>query len=139
MQSSEQSNFLRAEAELLLEQSRKAKAEKIKDLGEPIQLSGAALDIQVRGNFAWIAENTSVARKIDLEVESISCSLPSSLSSRHSQTGKAVQVFRGHTAPVTALAFYDKVHGSRDEKLLITGSWDKVPSPPQLMRHTLTP
>ncbi|KAI0080613.1 WD40 repeat-like protein [Panus rudis PR-1116 ss-1] len=100
-------NFLRAEAELALDAARKAKAERTKHLGEPIQLAGVALDIQVRGNHAWIAENTSLVKKISLE------------------TGKTLQVFRGHSAPVTVLAFYDKVPGSGDGGILITGSWDK--------------
>ncbi|CAL1704299.1 unnamed protein product [Somion occarium] len=98
----------RAEAELVLEEARRAKAEKTKDLGSPIKLSGLALAIQVRGNHAWIAENTSVIRKIDLE------------------TGKTLQVFRGHTAPATSLAFYEKVPGSGDDGILISGSWDKT-------------
>jgi hypothetical protein len=44
------------------------KAEKIKDLGDPIQLAGVALDLHIRDGFAWVAENTAVIRKIDLEV-----------------------------------------------------------------------
>ncbi|KAL4250418.1 WD40-repeat-containing domain superfamily protein [Abortiporus biennis] len=103
----EKASFLRAEAELILQEERKVKAKKIKDLGSPIKLAGIALSIQVRGNYAWVAENTAVARKIDLE------------------TGKTVQIFRGHTAPVTSLAFIDKVAGSGDGNILITGSWDK--------------
>lgn len=44
------------------------KSEKIKSLGSPIQLSGIALAIRLRNGNAWIAENTAIARKIDLEV-----------------------------------------------------------------------
>ena len=44
----------------------------------------------------------------------------------HMQTGRTLQIYRGHTAPVTCLAFYDKTPHSGDEKLLITGSWDKA-------------
>ncbi len=104
------------------------KSERIKDLGSPIQLPGVALDIHIRGKFAWIAENTAVVRKVDLEV-----AFPFNVPHFHSlkvtnwdQTSKTVQLFRGHTAPTTAIAFYDKVPGSGDEGLLISGSWDKV-------------
>lgn len=48
-------------------QARRQKAEKTKTLGQPIQLIGKALDIHIEGNEAWIAENTHVAKKIDLE------------------------------------------------------------------------
>ena len=49
-------------------QSRKEKAERTKTLGEPIELSGKALAIEVRDGVAWIGENTNVIRKLDLEV-----------------------------------------------------------------------
>ncbi|KAF7796869.1 hypothetical protein EIP86_008054 [Pleurotus ostreatoroseus] len=101
-------HFLRSEAELILDQTRKAKAERTKDLGSPIQLAGVALDLHIRGDIAWIAENDAVIRKLNLE------------------TGKTLRLFKGHTAPVTTIAFYDKVKGSGDEKLLISGSWDKT-------------
>nr|GAT51090.1 argonaute-like protein [Mycena chlorophos] len=81
-------------------QARRQKSLRNKDLGEPIQLTGKALALQVHHGFGWIAENTTVARKIDLE------------------TGKTLQLYKGHTGPVTSLAFY--------ESLLITGSWDKT-------------
>ncbi|KAH7914671.1 WD40-repeat-containing domain protein [Hygrophoropsis aurantiaca] len=101
------SNLLRAQSELVLTEARRQKAERTKNLGSPIELSGKALDIQIQGNYAWISENAHVARKIDLE------------------TGKTLQIFRGHTAPVTCLAFCDRVHQSNDNAFLITGSWDK--------------
>ncbi|KAI0064690.1 WD40 repeat-like protein [Artomyces pyxidatus] len=99
-------NFLRAEAELILDKARKEKAEKNKYLGDPITLSGVPIDIKVRGRYAWIAENAHQARKIDLE------------------TGKTTQIYRGHTGPVTCLAFCDRILGSGDQKILLTGSWD---------------
>ncbi|KAF9001932.1 WD40 repeat-like protein [Cyathus striatus] len=101
-------NFLVAEAELALNKARKAKAERTKSLGDPIQLPGKALAISVRGNEAWIAENTSVVRRLDLD------------------SGKTLQLFKGHTGPVTSLAFCDKISGSGDGKILITGSWDQT-------------
>ncbi|KAI1796015.1 WD40 repeat-like protein [Ganoderma leucocontextum] len=108
MQPADKSNLFRSEAELRLEQSRKDKAQRIKDLGSPIEIAGKALAIEVRENVAWIAENTTVVRKLDLE------------------TGKTLQLFKGHTAPVTSLAFVDRVPGSGKGDLLVTGSWDKT-------------
>ncbi|OSD01656.1 WD40 repeat-like protein [Trametes coccinea BRFM310] len=108
MQPADKSNLLRSEAELLLEKARKDKAERTKDLGSPIEITGKALAIEVRGNVAWIAENTTVVRKLDLE------------------TGKTLQLFKGHTAPVTCLAFVDREPGSGKGDLLVTGSWDQT-------------
>ncbi|KAJ7632221.1 WD40 repeat-like protein [Roridomyces roridus] len=81
--------------------ARKQKAERTKDLGEPVQLSGKALAIQIHKGYVWVADNTHVARKVDLE------------------SGNTLQLYRGHTGPVTTLAFCD-------EDILITGSWDKT-------------
>ncbi|KIM87594.1 hypothetical protein PILCRDRAFT_284328 [Piloderma croceum F 1598] len=109
MKTSDHSNhILRAEAELVITDARRQKSERTKFLGSPIQLPGIALAIQIRGGDAWIAENTTVTRKIDIE------------------TGKTLQIYRGHTGPVTCLSFCDKVLGSGDNKILITGSWDKT-------------
>ncbi|KAG5645892.1 hypothetical protein DXG03_005039 [Asterophora parasitica] len=105
---SNSSNFLIAEAQLVLDEARRQKSERIKTLGSPIQLSGKALSIQVRGNYAWVAENTAVARKLDLE------------------SGKTTQLYKGHMGPVTTLAFCDKVPRSGDERILITGAWDQT-------------
>ncbi|KAI0273810.1 WD40 repeat-like protein [Gloeopeniophorella convolvens] len=98
--------FLRSEAELKIGLARKEKAERLKDVGDPISLPGVPIDLKVRGNYAWVASSTHTVRKIDLE------------------TGKTVQVYKGHTGPVTSLAFCDRVPGSGDDKLLITGAWD---------------
>nr|ANC28034.1 WD-repeat protein [Polyporus umbellatus] len=108
MQPADKSNLLRSEAELKLEQARKDKAERIKELGSPIEIPGIALAIEVRDSIAWIAENTTVIRKLDL------------------LTGKTLQLFRGHTAPVTSLTFVDRLPGSGQADLLVTGSWDKT-------------
>ncbi|KAI0306771.1 WD40-repeat-containing domain protein [Multifurca ochricompacta] len=102
-------NLFRSEAELKIDLARKQKAEKYKDIGDPISLPGVPLDIKVRGNYVWVAESTHITRKIDL------------------QTGKTVQLYKGHSGPVTSLAFCgDKKYGSGDENILITGSWDKT-------------
>ncbi len=82
-------NFLVAEAQLVLDQvrfkfmnlliedssqsrpskqARKEKAERVKTLGEPVELPGKALAIEIHDGIAWVGENTTVVRKLDLEV-----------------------------------------------------------------------
>ncbi|KAL4065362.1 WD40-repeat-containing domain protein [Scleroderma citrinum] len=100
--------LLRAESELVITEARRQKAERTKSLGSPIELAGKAIDILIEGNAAWIAENTHVAKKIDLE------------------TGNVLQIYRGHTAPVTCLAFYKDDQDTRGTRMLLTGSWDKT-------------
>lgn len=52
---------------------------------------------------------------------------PTSAVTEHQfQTGNTLHLFKGHTAPVTSLAFVDRVPGSGKGDLLLTGSWDKV-------------
>jgi hypothetical protein len=51
-----------------LPQARKEKAEKNKDVGEPIELRGVPIGFQVDGDFAWTAESGHVVRKLDLRV-----------------------------------------------------------------------
>ncbi|KAH6918761.1 WD40-repeat-containing domain protein [Coprinopsis sp. MPI-PUGE-AT-0042] len=103
MDSSSSANYLVAEAQLLAEKARSEKARRLKDVGNPIQLPGKALDIKIQGNYAWIAENTATVKKLDLE------------------SGKTVQLYKGHTGPVTSIAFY-----SRDkQRILVSGSWDR--------------
>jgi len=48
--------------------ARQEKEGKIADLGSPIKLKGQALDMVVRGNSLWIAENTGSVLVIDLIV-----------------------------------------------------------------------
>ncbi|KAG7086656.1 hypothetical protein E1B28_002595 [Marasmius oreades] len=104
------SKFLISESELIIGQARKHKAEELKTIGEPLQLSGKALAIEVVGNSVWIGDNTTAARKIDLE-------------SRHT-----LQIYRGHRGPVSALALFKTVpsDGSEPRQILITGSWDQT-------------
>ncbi|KAF9239668.1 WD40-repeat-containing domain protein [Melanogaster broomeanus] len=103
----DESVLLRSEAELAINEARRLKSERTRTLGSPIQLAGKALDIKIEGNSAWIAENTHVAKKIDLE------------------TGSTLQIYRGHTAPVTCLALFENGRNTNSRRVLITGSWDK--------------
>ena len=83
----DKSSFLRAESELILDlvsrhctrtvgftiklespKARQEKEKKIVGLGSPIKLKGQALDMLVRGNSLWIAENTGSVLVIDLIV-----------------------------------------------------------------------
>ena len=38
------------------------------------------------------------------------------------QTGKTLQLYKGHTGPVTSLAF---LKSTKSTDVLVTGSWDK--------------
>lgn len=68
--------------------ARKHKAARIKHRGSPIEITGKALAIEVRDSVAWIAENTTVVRKLDLEVGCDGDRLVSS-SARETQCGQA--------------------------------------------------
>jgi len=96
------SNFFRTEADLALGEARKEKASRTKEHGSPIELASKAIKIEVRGDNVWTAESGGLARKYSLE------------------TGKLLQSFRGHTGPVTCLAFFPST------SYLFTGSWDKT-------------
>jgi aspartate carbamoyltransferase regulatory subunit len=91
-------------------QARKEKAERIKSFGEPIELAGKALAIEIYEDVAWIAENTTVVRKLDLEVSmmgfgSIVC-----------PRAKCVTVRKD-------IAFVQRPHGASNEpRLLCEGS-----------------
>ncbi|KAI0035758.1 WD40-repeat-containing domain protein [Vararia minispora EC-137] len=100
--------FLRAESELIIEQARQEKADRNKNLGDPIALKGTPIDVRVRGDYAWTAENGHIIRKSDLKV------------------GETVQIYQGHAGPVTSIAFCDSTQGSSDAKYLISCSWDKT-------------
>ncbi|KIY65208.1 WD40 repeat-like protein [Cylindrobasidium torrendii FP15055 ss-10] len=104
MSNVDESNLMVSEAHLILDSIRKEKAERTKDIGDPIQLPGKALDVHLLGNDAWIAENTTVIRRLNLE------------------SGKTLQIYRGHTGPVTSIAFFE----DDGTKMLLSGSWDQT-------------
>ena len=37
-----------------------------------------------------------------------------------------MQVYKGHAAPVTTIAFIEEPDGGKTGQLLVSGSWDKV-------------
>ncbi|KAJ3997533.1 WD40-repeat-containing domain protein [Lentinula boryana] len=98
------SEYLISSSHLELAETRLKKSQRLKNVGQPLQLPGKALGIEVVGNTAWIAENTTVARSIDLV------------------SGKTTKLYRGHQGPVSALALWH----TDSRQILITGSWDKT-------------
>ncbi|KAG9079516.1 hypothetical protein FS749_008455 [Ceratobasidium sp. UAMH 11750] len=104
MQTTDPSNFFRSEADLIAEDARAQKAEQTKHLGHPIELKGKVIRLVVRNGDAWTAESGAVIRRTDLV------------------TSQSVQVFKGHTGPVTCLAFFEV----NQKTILLSGSWDQT-------------
>ncbi|KAG8952623.1 hypothetical protein FRC04_003985 [Tulasnella sp. 424] len=109
MQTTDVDNLFQAEADIKEAQARHLKAERTKDIGEPIDLGSKIISLVVRGQDVWTAESSKVVRRIDLN------------------SGKTLQVYKGHTGPVTCIAFFDvKGPDGSPKTFLITGSWDKT-------------
>lgn len=68
MQTTSTDNLFQTDAQLELSDRHRRKAEVVKDVGQPIQLSSKALDLIIRGNDAWTAESGWQARRVDLLV-----------------------------------------------------------------------
>ncbi|CAE7133482.1 unnamed protein product [Rhizoctonia solani] len=105
MQTTDTSNFFRSEADIAAEEARTRKAERTKHIGSPVELKGKVIRLVVRDGEAWTAESGSVVRRTNLV------------------TGKSVQVYRGHTGPVTCLAFFKP---ESDRTILLSGAWDQT-------------
>ncbi|KAF8688860.1 WD domain, G-beta repeat, partial [Rhizoctonia solani] len=105
MQTTDTSNFFRSEADVAAEEARARKAERTKHIGNPLELKGKVIRLAIRGGEVWTAESGSVVRRVNLV------------------TGKSVQVYRGHTGPVTCLAFFNP---GNDRTVLLTGAWDRT-------------
>ncbi|CAE6385046.1 unnamed protein product [Rhizoctonia solani] len=105
MQSTDSSNFFRSEADIAAEEARAKKAERTKHIGNPVELKGKVIRLTVRGGEAWTAESGSILRRVNLV------------------TGKSVQIYKGHTGPVTCLAFFEP---DSDRTILLSGAWDQV-------------
>ena len=71
-----------------------------------------------------------MVRKIDLEVRATRFDdffyFILKMNENFVKTGKSLSTFKGHTGPVTSLAFCDRHVGSGDKEILISGAWDKV-------------
>ncbi|CAE6479167.1 unnamed protein product [Rhizoctonia solani] len=105
MQTTDTSNFFRSEADIAVEEARARKAERTKHIGSPLELKGKVIRLVIRDGEAWTAESGSIVRRINLV------------------TGKLVQVYRGHTGPVTCLAFFEP---EGDRTILLSGAWDQT-------------
>ncbi|KAG8734249.1 hypothetical protein FRC11_007504 [Ceratobasidium sp. 423] len=105
MQTTDTSNFFRSEADIAAEEARVRKAERTKHIGNPLELKGKVIRLVTRDGEAWTAESGSVVRRINLV------------------TGKSVQVYRGHTGPVTCLAFFEP---ESNRTILFSGAWDQT-------------
>ncbi|KAJ1307418.1 hypothetical protein OPQ81_001520 [Rhizoctonia solani] len=105
MQTTDTSNFFRSEADIAAEETRARKAQRTKHIGNPLELKGKVIRLVVRDGEAWTAESNSVIRRTNL------------------LTGRSVQVYRGHTGPVTCLAFFKP---ERDRTILLSGAWDQT-------------
>ncbi|CAE6456369.1 unnamed protein product [Rhizoctonia solani] len=105
MQTTDTSNFFRSEADIAAEEARARKAEQTKHIGDPLELKGKVIRLAVRDGEAWTAESGSVLRRINL------------------LTGKSIKVYRGHTGPVTCLAFFKP---ESDRTILLSGAWDQT-------------
>ncbi|KAG8865397.1 hypothetical protein FRB96_000287 [Tulasnella sp. 330] len=120
MQTTNTENLFRTESAIKDEEARKRKADRMKDIGEPIAVDSKIIKAVIQGDEAWTAESGHIARRVDLK------------------TRKTLQIYKGHKGPVTCLALYNLVSpDGSTELLLITGSWDKV-WPPKLGGHMVT-
>lgn len=109
---------------------RTAKAEALAERGQPITLASKPLQVVVREGKngaeadAWVAESGFVVRRVGLEVRFLPLFGERTLLTDEfvEQSGKTRQLYKGHTGPVTSLAFYTTPEG---REVVISGSWDK--------------
>lgn len=115
MQAPNADHLFRSDAELEKDARRQEKAVRTAKAGDPITLGSKPLDLVIRAScdtagtttsHAYIAESGFQVRKLNLE------------------TGKTTALFKGHTGPVTSLAFYNAAGQSKSE-IVFSGSWDK--------------
>ncbi|KAL7414927.1 WD40-repeat-containing domain protein [Mrakia frigida] len=109
MQTNDSSNLFKTDAQLEKEDGRALKLERTKALGDPIKVTSRPLAMEVRGDECWTAESGFSLRRMNLK------------------TGKTLQLYKGHTGPVTCLAFWD-VPATKEtpaRHLMFSGSWDK--------------
>ncbi|KAG8854415.1 hypothetical protein FRB91_003509 [Serendipita sp. 411] len=100
MQTANADNFFRTENDIAKSNVQALKSEQIRAESNTIPLKGKIISFVVENDHAWTAESGAVARKVSLE------------------DGKTLQLFKGHSGPVTSIQIYNN--------FLITGSWDKT-------------
>jgi hypothetical protein len=80
MQTSDEALLFQTDADAARIAARQQKASRTSNEGEPIKLASLPLDLLIRGDEAWIAENGFVARLVDLLVRRLGssrrCSYP---------------------------------------------------------------
>ncbi|KND01745.1 uncharacterized protein SPPG_03538 [Spizellomyces punctatus DAOM BR117] len=110
--SNDSGNFFQSDRDIELERTRqlkKAQSSGKNAAGQPIAMPSKVLSFALVKNGttqAYVAESGHVARKIDLK------------------TGTSLNVFKGHTGPVTSVAVgYDE---QDEDVFIVTGSWDKT-------------
>ncbi|KAJ3099284.1 hypothetical protein HDU97_003302 [Phlyctochytrium planicorne] len=119
--SSDANDFFQSDLDLKAQLKRDVKKAKLGEAGAPIQLSSKVLAMLIPFGFsqneenadegdasqsliAFVGESGHVARRLDL------------------LSGKTKSLYRGHTGPVTCLAYSASADG---REFLFTGSWDK--------------
>ena len=138
MQAPNAEHLFRSDAELEKDARRQEKAVRTAKAGDPITLGSKPLDLVIRAtrdaagrtiSHAYIAESGFQVRKLNLEVGQAQAvclfARVSLLTGLFLQTGKTTALFKGHTGPVTSLAFYNAVVGQTKSEIMFSGSWDK--------------
>ena len=135
MQAPNADHLFRSDAELEKDARRQEKAVRTAKAGDPITLGSKPLDLIIRvsrdaagttTSHAYIAESGFQVRKLNLEVSAsvLTCCYATRADSPFLQTGKTTALFKGHTGPVTSLAFYNAAGQSKSD-IMFSGSWDK--------------
>lgn len=52
----------------MIAKDRELKAQRTKDIGDPIELNGKVIQLAIRGDDLWTAESGAVARRTNLKV-----------------------------------------------------------------------
>lgn len=112
--SKESSDFFQTDKDLENEVRIQQKQQKFKNAGNPVKTPSKILYIEPivdvftgkHLDFVYVAESGFIARKIELS------------------SGKSIEVFKGHTGPVTCVRVIYSSNGSVE--FIVTSSWDKM-------------